>query len=595
MTELLENINQKADQFAKKADRPVIGISANRKDGLSCIAEPYFQSVVLAGGAPVIVPVTTDIEALAAVVESLDGLIFSGGGDIDPAFLGEEPIPELDGVDAYRDQFDFLLLRLAFNRQIPIFGICRGHQMINVAFGGTMYQDIKTQFPAEPLNHSQSEPREIPTHYVDLTDKDKRLYVNSVHHQAVKDVAPGFVETAKATDGVNEGIERAEHQIFAVQWHPEQLAAVGGDTVMLQLFERIVDNARMFKRAKFIHSNIYSIDSHTDTPMFLDYGYDLGKKNILTVPSAVVGQKSDNTVEYSVKVDVAKMREGLCDAVAMAAYIPQGERNRRAHQAAAMEVRRIIHGIQKQIKNNESIVAQAVTPDDIRKNKAAGKKSVIIAIENGYGLGNKLSNLSYFAQMGVVYITLVHNGNNDICDSAIGEPEHNGLSEFGRKVVAEMNRCGVIIDISHASEKTALDVLELSKFPVIASHSSVNKLCPHRRNLSLRLMRRIAARGGVIQVCLFDRFLRREGKATVSDVADHIDYIVDKVGIDHVGIGSDFDGCDSSAGLTGINEYPRITLELIRRGYSDEAIGKIWGGNFMRVMGTVQSVRDSKS
>jgi len=193
------------------------------------------------------------------------------------------------------------------------------------------------------------------------------------------------------------------------------------------------------------------------------------------------------------------------------------------------------------------------------------------------------------ADDGVIYITLSHNGNNDICDSAIGSVEHNGLSDFGEQAVRSMNRLGVAIDVSHTSEKTSFDVLNISKLPVIASHSAVKALCDHPRNISDKLMKAIADKGGVIQVCLYDRFLKSEGKATVKDAVNHIDYIVRMVGINHAGIGSDFDGCDSSAGLRGINEFPLLTEELLLRGYEDEDICKILGGNFCRVIEKIQS------
>jgi len=342
---LLDNLYQRIDDNTSDLSyrRPRIGISANRKDGTSCIAEPYFQSVVMAGGAPVLVPVTTDILSLATIVDSLDGLILSGGGDISPEYLGEDPIPELGDTDAYRDEYDFLLLRLAFNRQLPIFGICRGHQVINVAFGGTLYQDIYTQFSKKPLKHSQKEARDIATHLVKLEDVPSRLRkilskqnrldssnkvqelteetvrtdsihdakfpyipVNTFHHQAVKDVAPEFFQTATSLDGLNEAMEHVEYPIFSVQWHPEPMAVAGNED-MLDLFRYHVGQAAVFAKAKEIHRNILTIDSHTDTPMFFSE-FDLGRKE-------------------GGKVNLPLMTEGRLDAVFMAAYIPQGERD----------------------------------------------------------------------------------------------------------------------------------------------------------------------------------------------------------------------------------------------------------------------------
>ena len=289
MSSLLHSLYKQIDEQTSDVynARPVIGISANRKDGLSCIAEPYFQSVVLAGGAPVMIPVITDISVLSVIAKNLDGLILSGGGDFDPRFLEEDPIPELDHIDSYRDTYDFTLLRLAFNRQIPVFGICRGHQLINIAFGGTLYQDINTQFSQASIQHNQSEPRDCSTHIVQISDNNSKLsqimqgkdtiQVNSFHHQAVKEVAPEFVATAFSPDGLIEAIEHPEYPIFSVQWHPESMATCGNEE-MTNLFRYIVNCAKRFAEAKRLHNNILTIDSHTDTPMFFPKAFDLGKK-----------------------------------------------------------------------------------------------------------------------------------------------------------------------------------------------------------------------------------------------------------------------------------------------------------------------------
>lgn len=188
----LEAIYREVDHYIPKKENlqpPRIGISANRKDGLSCIAETYVQAVLKAGGAPVLIPVITDIEALTAIVNGLDGLVMSGGGDINPLYMQEEPIPALQDVDTYRDEYDLILLRLATNRQLPVMGICRGHQILNVAFGGNVYQDIHTQHNQKLLKHSQTLSREQVSHSVTLNegpsklrtmlDSEKELLVNS--------------------------------------------------------------------------------------------------------------------------------------------------------------------------------------------------------------------------------------------------------------------------------------------------------------------------------------------------------------------------------------------------------------------------------
>jgi microsomal dipeptidase-like Zn-dependent dipeptidase len=297
-------------------------------------------------------------------------------------------------------------------------------------------------------------------------------------------------------------------------------------------------------------------------------------------------------VNYELKVDVPKMQAGLLDATFMVAYLHQGARDVKTSQKTVEKTESIIRELISQVERNKDIVEIARSTDDLKRLKKAGKKAIFIGIENGYGLGKDISNVQKFADMGVSYITLSHNGDNDLCDAAMkSRQEHKGLSAFGKEVVQEMNRLGVMVDISHTSEKTSLDVLEISRFPVIASHSSVKALCNHPRNISDKLMHAIAEKGGVIQICLYSGFLRKEGKATVKDAVNHIDYVVKTVGIDHVGIGSDFDGGGELKGLKSVDEMPQITLELLRRGYSKEDIAKIWGGNLMRIMEIVQSVR----
>ena len=224
----LEALYREVDHYIPKKESlqpPRIGISANRKDGLSCIAETYVQAVLKAGGAPVLIPVITDIEALTAIVNGLDGLVMSGGGDINPLYMQEEPIPALQDVDTYRDEYDLILLRLATNRQLPVMGICRGHQILNVAFGGGVYQDIHTQHNQKLLKHSQTLPREQASHSVTLDegpsklrtmlDGEKELLVNSFHHQAIKEPAPEFIATATAPDGINEAMEHPEKEEYA--------------------------------------------------------------------------------------------------------------------------------------------------------------------------------------------------------------------------------------------------------------------------------------------------------------------------------------------------------------------------------------------
>lgn len=579
----LKNLYEEVDRYVmptKGLRSPKIGLSANRKDGLSCIAETYIHSVLMAGGTPVIIPVMNDLEALSQIVTDLDGLVLSGGGDFNPLYVDEEPIPQLGEGDLIRDEYDLMLLRLAANRQVPILGICRGHQLINIAFGGTLYQDIYAQSDKPLLQHSQKSAREYPSHTVRLTagnhflreifgDKET-LQVNSFHHQAVKEVAPEFKTVAESADGINEGIAHEERMIYGVQWHPEAMAAAD-NKLMLRLFRFLVDKARLFAEAKGIHNEILTVDSHTDTPMVFPGYFNLGMKE-------------------GGKVNLPFMEEGHIDAAFMVAYIPQGKRDEESlKQATDYAIERLMQ-VKRQELINRSRMAIAYSPEDMLRLKKEGKKAICLGVENGYALGKDLTNLVRFKEMGVTYITLCHNGANDICDSARGEAEWNGLSPFGRQVVDEMNRLGMMIDLSHAAESTFYEVLEQSKVPVIASHSSVRALCDHPRNLTNEQIKAIAAKGGVVQICLYKGFINpNEERASLTDAIEHIDHVVKLVGVDYVGIGSDFDGDGELIGCRSTNELINITVRLLDKGYSRTDIQKIWGGNLLRVMNEVQA------
>jgi microsomal dipeptidase-like Zn-dependent dipeptidase/gamma-glutamyl-gamma-aminobutyrate hydrolase PuuD len=588
----------------------LIGLSVNHKEGLSCISNAYVNAVVKAGGTPVLIPLTNDNQVLEAVLSQIDGLILSGGGDIYAPLFNEELHPAVESYDLERDHYDIQLVKRAAAKQMPILGICRGHQVINVAFGGSLIQDIPSQVPDSKINHNQSEAREIGTHPITIVPDSKLsqivyrasctvypLSVNSFHHQAVKVVAPGLEAVAHAEDGVIEAIESTEgNSILGVQWHPENMAVADNDT-MQAIFRQVVSEAELYRMTKDIHKNIYSIDSHCDTPMYFPYKIDIGKRNpLLKINLHQTGETSgEQFANYQLKVEVPQMQDGLLDASFMVAYLKQGKRDGKALQKATAKTESILKELIRQVENNRNIVGIAKSTGDLKRLKKEGKKAIFIGIENGYGLGKDIGNVKKFADMGVTYITLSHNGDNDICDAAVdSRSEHNGLSEFGKEVVKEMNRLGIMVDISHTSEKTSLDVLEISRFPVIASHSSVKALCNHQRNISDKLMHAIANKGGVIQICLYNYFLRKDGKATVKDAVNHIDYVVKTVGIDHVGIGSDFDGGGGIKGVNAANEMPQITIELLRRGYSEEDIAKIWGGNLMRVMDIVQSVNSKQ-
>lgn len=579
----LEALFREVDNFSPKKEKlqpPRIGISSNRKDGLSCIADTYVQSVLKAGGAPVLIPVITDMEALTAIVSGLDGLLMSGGGDINPLYIGEEPVPQLQDVDTFRDEFDLILLRLATNRQLPVMGICRGHQLINVVFGGSVYQDIHSQHEATLFKHSQTMPREQASHSIRITDtssclfdilkKEPDIFVNSFHHQAVKDIAPEFKETAVAPDGINEAMEHPEKEIFSVQWHPEAMAA-NNDELMLELFRHHVETARLFKEAKRIHSRNVILDSHTDTPMIFPGQFNIGLKE-------------------GGKVNLPLMEEGMVDAAIMVAYIPQGKRDDESLLQATDFAMNRLNEIHRQMEINRGRMNIARTSQEVWVTKDAGKKAIMLGLENGYAIGKDIRNVARFKELGVSYITLCHNGSNDICDSARGEAEWGGLSPFGKEVVAEMNRLGILVDVSHAAESTFYDALEVSTQPIIASHSSARALCNHPRNLTDEQLKALAEKQGVVQVCLYKGFINEDAeKASLTDAIRHINHIVDLIGINHVGIGSDFDGDGELIGCRASNELINITLRLLKDGYKENDIAKIWGGNLLRVMSRVQS------
>lgn len=577
-----------------KKHAPLIGISGNFRDGDCTLAAGYYRSLVEAGATPVIIPPYSDIELLVSLVKKLDGVVLSGGADIDPDYLEELPIDGID-INPERDKPELILIKLLIDRHVPILGICRGMQMLSAALGGKLYQDIYTQHNVDCICHSQKIARGLTSHSVNI-QKDTLLYsimntdcldVNSFHHQAVKSVPKGFVVSAVAQDGIIEAMESVDYQpILGVQWHPECMLAEG-NKIMMPLFEWLVNEAALYSRAKAFHCSNLTLDSHCDSPMFFDCGAHFNVKNPgIEVEYAYVGEDSPDgsaTFLYNPLVDIHKMDEGGLDAVFMVAYLRQLERDAESLKAAATKADRILNLIVERISECNGKAAIAILPDQLYQNKSAGVKSVVLGIENGYAIAKDISNVAKYRDKGVAYMTLCHNGDNDICDSARGNIEHNGLSSFGREVVAEMNRVGMMVDLSHASEKTFYDVLECSNVPVICSHSSSRLLCDHPRNLTDNQMRALAAKGGVAQVCLYSGFLKKGGGATVDDAVKHIVHMVDVMGIDSVGIGSDFDGGGGLPGLEDASRFNSLTRRLMREGFSDDDLSKIWGRNFIRV------------
>lgn len=582
--------------------RPIIGISGNFRDGECTLAEAYWDSVSAAGGIPVIIPQFTDPCSISQLVDSIDGLVLSGGADIDPEYLGETP---LDGIsiNKRRDLPEMLLVRLAASRRVPILGICRGIQMLAAALGGSLYQDIKSQHGKDSLEHSQNGARHERSHSVSIQQgtllhslfNQGELAVNSFHHQAVSSVPDGFRVCAIAPDGIIEAMESCTYRsILGVQWHPECMH-LAGDETMMPIFNWLISQARAYKEAKDIHQGNIILDSHCDTPMFFDKGALFqNRDNSVEVEYSYVGDDSPDgspTFMYTPLVSLPKMHDGRQDATFMVAYLRQQERDTDALKAATAKADRILTLIEQRIGlcGGKAVIAR--TPDDVSRNKANGVKSVVLGIENGYALGLDITNVRHFADRGVSYITLCHNGDNDICDSAKGNNEHGGISGFGKEVIREMNHAGIMVDLSHASEKSFYDALEASTSPIICSHSSSRALCDHPRNLTDNQMKALAEAGGVAQVCLYGGFIKKGGNASIHDAVRHIIHMAEVMGIDHIGIGSDFDGGGGLIGLEDASGLLDLTRCLISEGFSHQDIGKIWGGNFLRVWNEIRERR----
>jgi microsomal dipeptidase-like Zn-dependent dipeptidase len=287
-------------------------------------------------------------------------------------------------------------------------------------------------------------------------------------------------------------------------------------------------------------------------------------------------------------VDLHKMTEGRLDATLMVAYLKQEERTPEALLAANRRAHAILDEIEQRVGLLKDYMELAQTPADLYRLKAAGKKAVMRGVENGYAIGLDLTQVEAFRRRGVVYMTLCHNGNNDICGSARGNEEQLGVSEFGAQVIHEMNRVGMMVDLSHAGERSFYDALEISRTPIVCSHSSSRALCDHPRNLTDDQMRTLARRGGVAQVTLYSGFLRREGEASILDAMAHLRHMVEVMGVDHVGIGTDFDGDGGIVGCANASELIQLTRRMLRMQFTEEDIRLLWGGNFLRVMAEVQ-------
>lgn len=605
------------DHYPEGTSKPVIGIVTNFADQDVTIREVFHKQVIDAGGTPLLIPPTTDTRVIVNILNRIDGLLLTGGADVNPLWEGEEPIRNMGSINNKRDLSELLTTRLAYNRQIPIFAVCRGLQVLAIALGGKVQQHIYDPYIVEEteekkltrmksvttlrpakLKHDQSASFNEPTHSIKIAPdsvlysiyKQEKIFVNSFHHQAVSMPGKRFKVTAYAPDGVIECMESAEFKpIMGVQWHPEWLEEDGQ-----KLFKWFVNEADSFRTAKQLHTRILTLDTHCDTPMFFPQGVDFAKR--------------DPRILY----DLHKMTEGHQDAVTMAAYLPQPRIGETFSSKIDVEgLKRfnpeltdvlnnltptsyadlIFNKIEKIVKDNNRYLSIARTPSDLYEDKRKGRKSIMFAIENGLALEGDLANVKYFAQRGVTYITLCHNGDNDICDSARGSNLHGGVSKFGAAVIREMNRNGIMVDLSHGAEKSFYDALEISSQPIVCSHSNSKALCNVPRNLTDDQLRALAKKGGVAHITLYHGFLRKEGTASVLDAIAHLEHAISIMGIDYVGIGTDFDGDGTVCGMADASEMINFTRHLLARKYSERDIEKIWGGNWLRVMAQVQAAK----
>ena len=587
-------LNDVYSRYPEAGRKPVIGLTGNFAEGETRLVERYYKGIAEAGGVPVVIPPLADKDVIINTLDSLDGLMLTGGGDINPLWAGEEPSPRLHSINRERDEAELLAVRLAYNRQIPMLGICRGIQVLVTALDGEVEQDIAEGMQAGRLTpgghallkHSQDADRREPTHTV-IIEKDSALYgiygtgtlaVNSFHHQSVRKCGARFKVTAVAPDGVIEAIESSEYKsIIGVQWHPEWLEDSGP-----ALFGWLVGRAVEFSRAKDLHRRILTLDTHCDTPMFFPQGIHFEQR------------------DPRILVDMHKMAEGRQDAVIMVAYLPQPKIGEAFSSKVSFDVSGpteyadlIFDKIEAIVKDNNRYVSIARTPADLYEDKRRGRRSIMFGIENGLALNHDLANIEHFARRGVVYITLCHNGDNDICDSARGCNTYGGVSRFGEQVIREMNRQGIMVDLSHAAEKSFYDALDISTKPIVCSHSNCKALCDVPRNLTDDQLRALAAKGGVAHVTLYHGFLRNDRcEASIMDAIAHLEHAIKIMGVEHVGLGSDFDGDGGVKGIADSSEMINFTLHLLRRRYNERDIARIWGGNWLRVMAKVQGVRE---
>ena len=552
-----------------------IGVSSGWWEEAHRLVPAYVQCIIDAGATPVVFPVTDNEQILNNLLDMVDGLLLTGGGDIDPKYWGEELMPQSGKPCALRDEFDLALVRLARQRCMPVLGICRGMQAMNIEFGGDIYQDIYTQIENSEvlLAHSQGDqPRSEVAHEVELAPGSliakvmgKRVVgVNTFHHQSLRKIAPSCRAVGFAPDSIVEAIEVPGYKMIGVQWHPENLYKEHPE--QKALFDWLMAEAEVYGRARELHRTSPVVDTHTDTPMVWTETTDLG-----------VRQDAEE-----VKVDFVKMKDGGVACTFMVAYLPQVELDDVDYKQKAQEAHDVAVETFNRLREQVDRYPELVRFSSQLSTLNSQLSSVCFGLENGFALAGDIGNVQKFYDMGVRYITLCHNGDNDLCDSARGKGTHGGLSDFGREVIREMNRLGMMVDVSHAADSTIEQAIEFSCQPIIATHTSAKALCDHPRNMSDELIVKLAQSGGRIHVCLYNYFLAKDGRADINTICDHIDHMVKLVGSESVGIGSDFDGGGGVLGCNDSSELINITMELIRRGYADDDIKNIMGAGFVK-------------
>ena len=335
--------------------------------------------------------------------------------------------------------------------------------------------------------------------------------------------------------------------------------------------------------------SIIGCDNTADPIITIDTHIDINVENFT--------DSINYTMNTDTQFNLPNMMEGELDVAWLVVYTAQGELNEEGYEAAYENAISKFDAIDRLVNEYApDQVELALSSQDVSRILAEGKKVIMIGVENAYSMGLDTSNVEKFWEKGARYVSLTHNGHNQFSDSNTGEFDdtalHNGLSDLGKEVVELLNYYGIMIDISHPSKEAIRQMTELSKAPIIASHSSARALRDHPRNVDDEQLNWIKENGGVIQTTALGFFLtdREDPPANMDDFMDHIDHMVEKIGIDHVGISSDFDGGGGILGWEDASETMNVTTALRERGYSESEIAKLWGGNLLRVLDEVQEI-----